>query len=232
MSKSTLQLIRNALEARGFSEIKTPPAPVTRDRWYRRALLADQMTCVLRLSYKPAAQAYSVYAGVVHAGVRTAIVDATPVMMALLPTMYFTPFPYVPDACWTMFNAGRALRWESVYIMPAAQKGSAWPAPIEQLMGEFLEPVIFSIKDETDLMQLLLRNDAPFGWMATNPVLRAAEIIALGSIADAERTDLETALSPFQYMITQACAEGNDYGRVSAELFRALTSPRFNALPR
>lgn len=195
--------IRRAFEMRGYQEIANAIVASAGDVWYRHKASTAQVEHVAYLSYKPTAKAYSVHVGASNADARKAVEEALPRLSQFIEPGYLASPFFMKRPSWQIFDAGRALKWESVFIIPNPRDRDSWPALFDSLFSNFLMPNFFSIHDARGIHELLLRNDAPFEWFMTNPVLRIAEIAALGKIARVDRQELINAIDDYSEMIVR-----------------------------
>jgi hypothetical protein len=182
--------IRGAFESKGYKPLPNVVVASRGDVWYRHAASTAMVEHILYLSHKPAAKAYSVHVGVFNLDTRVAVAQKLPVLSRFIEPSYLASPFLMERPCWHIFDAGRALKWESVFIIPSPKEPESWPHLFVSLFTDFIERFFFSIRDCNGILELLLRNDPPFEWFLTNPVLRIAEIAALGKIAGVEPSAL------------------------------------------
>lgn len=184
---SDLKDIRMAFEEYGYEQLKDVVVASRGDIWYRHSSSTEQIEHFAYLNYKPKAKAYSVDVGVQSPRAHQSVAKKLPSISHLIDPGYLA-VPFLIDRpCWHMFDAGRFLKWKSIYVIPDPKQRGSWPDLFESLVRDFIEPIFFSINDPAGVRDLLLRNDAPFEWFAKNPVLRMAEIIT---------TSRESGLAP------------------------------------
>lgn len=201
--------IRCALESRGYRPLLNEVVASRGDLWYRHVASTAAVEHILYLSYKPAAKAYSVEVGVFNVGARDAVAQKLPALSRFIEPGYLASPILMERPCWHMFDAGRALAWESVFIIPTPRKREHWPQLFQSLFSDFIEQFFFSIRDGSGILELLLRNDPPFEWFMTNPVLRIAEIAALGKIEGIEPAVLISRLDALHEVISRRIPSGD-----------------------
>jgi hypothetical protein len=203
-----LASIRNAFEAKGYERFEFV-APIPGDIWFKHVLSNSVVEHVLCLSYKPTAKAYSVHVGAFNADARNAVVQKLPQLERFIEPDYLASPFLMERPCWQIFDAGRALRWESIFVIPSPRNPDSWPHQFNLLFTDFIEKFFFCIRDCKGIIELLLRNDAPFEWFMSNPVLRISEIAALGKIAGEEPDFLMGRINVFKEIILRRLPLGN-----------------------
>lgn len=191
-----LSSIRGRLESRGYSPMQGV-VESAKDHWYRHDLSTARINHVLYLSHKPMADAYSIRVGVYDSIVKTTVESKIQALAEFIePTLLKWP-AFINSPCWHMFDAGRALQWGTLLITPLPRDPESWPEQIDALFDDFLMPIFFPIQDARGIMELLLRNDRPFEWFASSPVLRISEIVSLGKLAQISPILLRDRIQPF-----------------------------------
>ncbi len=201
--------IRCAFESKGYEPLPNVAIASRGDAWYRYTGSTALVEHILYLSHKPAANAYSVHVGAVNLDARMAVAQKLPVLCRFIEPGYLASPFLMERPCWHLFDAGRALKWESVYIIPPPKQPESWPNLFASLFSDFIERLFFSIYNCNGILELLLRNDPPFEWFLTNPVLRIAEIAALGKIAGVAPTTLIGRVDPLREVISRRLPDGN-----------------------
>lgn len=213
--------IRAAFESRGYERLADAVVASRGDIWYRHESSTAAVEHILYLSYKPSAKAYSVHVGVFNPDVRRAIEGHLVELSRFMEPSYLESPILMKRPCWQMFDAGRALKWDSVFIIPSPRDQNSWTRLFESLFSDFVEPFFFSISDANGIMELLLRNDPPFEWFLTSPVLRIAEIAALGKIPKADQEVLRKKIDAFSDAISRRIP-GANYNEAVNVIFEHL----------
>jgi hypothetical protein len=201
--------IRSAFESNGYRPISNVLVASRGDVWYRHTASTATVEHILYLSHKPAAKAYSVHIGACNLDARAAVAQKLPTLNRFIEPSYLASPLLMERPCWHIFDAGRALKWDSVFIIPSPKQPASWPHLFKSLFADFIERYFFSIRDCNGILELLLRNDPPFEWFLTNPVLRIAEIAALGKIARAEPTTLISRIDVLSEIIERRLPDVN-----------------------
>jgi hypothetical protein len=211
-----LSEIRNALEVKGYRPIPNKVTSSRGELWYRHIVSTAAVEHLLYLDYKPAAKAYSVHVGALNLGARIAVAQKLPVLGRFVEPDYLASPILMQRPCWHMFDAGRALNWESVYIIPTPRKEERWPQLFDSLFVDFIDRVFLPIRDCRGIIELLLRNDCPFEWFMSSPALRIAEIAALGKIEGIEPTVLIGRLNLLSEVISRRIPGGDSRDAINA----------------
>ena len=176
----------------------------TGDLWYRKNTIDGAIEHILYLSYKPKAQAYSVNVGVISPYIRTVLFGKKELLLECMAPIYAADVNYFNKPCWQVFNAGRALDWPSVYVLPDPLNQDGWGQQVDELFLKFIEPNFGAVNDICGIKKILLRDSPPFEWSITNVILRAAEIVAIGAAAKIDMAVLEAELIYFKEYISKA----------------------------
>lgn len=201
-----LEGIHLSLVERGYEPISSMSG-VKKDFWYRRAGQEPDIENLLFLEYKPSVKAYSVHAGVVSISVRNLLKRELPLIRTFLGSALQENVALLNSPCWNLYDAGRALRWRSVYVVPDPKLREEWPILIEQLFRDFLEPIFLTVRDVEGVRAVLCRNDPPFEWMVSPAVLRAAEVIALSCVAGLGLEEILSNMARFEDEIARKLAK-------------------------
>lgn len=218
-----LTKIREELFARGYTSISAAVVAAHGDLWLCHQSSTTSVNHVLYLSYKPNAQAYGVHAGIFDPRVHAEIGARLDRLSPFIEHNYLeSPF-LIDRPCWNLFDAGRALKWGALYVIPTPRDPISWPGQLDSLFSDFLEPTFLSIADANGIMELLLRNDPPFEWFLTNPVLRIAELVGLGRVAGADAELLRSRIDAYAKISARRIPEGQ-YNRAVDLIFERLFS--------
>lgn len=215
--------IRNAFLKKGF--VRLPASTIGTSRgeiWYRHVASTNQVAYMISLDFKPSAKAYSVHAGVFCQEARSSVEKILPLVLESIAPIYSKLPLFFSRPCWHMFDAGRALNWESVYLIPNPHQRNLWPMLFEDLFENFLEPVLFKIKNPHEIIDLLCRNNPPFEWKFGVPLLRASEIVALGRVVGVDRGELRDRINGFREIIEPSIFGARTYEDVIEIIFHSI----------
>jgi hypothetical protein len=213
-----LSKIREALETKGYVPFPGAAIAARGDIWFRHESSTPTVNHVLYLSYKPAARAYGVHVGVFDINARAEVEDRLPGLSGFIEPNYLSSPILMNRPCWHIFDAGRALKWGSLFIIPIPRDPGSWQNLLDSLFSDFLAPVFFSIRDAAGILGLLMRNDPPFEWFLTNPVLRIAEIAALGKVAGVDPKVLRAEVDAYAEISARRIPDGQ-YSQVVSLIF-------------
>jgi hypothetical protein len=220
---SEILAIRNKFLKNGFVRLPASTMGVGRGEiWFRHVSSSSEVAYVLSLDYKPSAKAYSVYAGVFCLEARSLVEELLPLVFESIAPIYSKLPLFFSRPCWHMFDAGRALNWDSVYVMPNPHQRSLWPNLFKDLFENFLNPVIFKIEDPLEIIDLLMHNDPPFEWQFGVPLLRASEIIALGRVCGVDRDELGDRINGLRGIIEPSIFGPNSYEDIIEMIFTSV----------
>lgn len=222
MSNAELREIRTAVEALGYCHIQDAPTVKKQDLWYKRSTSKNQVDSYLFLAYKPKAQAYSVHAGVASRDARLKVFAALDSIKEFADPIYFADSSYMERPCWHMFDAGRALDWSSVYVIPDPFDRSNWRNRFDDLINGFLAMHINGINNESKIIDLLLKNVAPFEWSLSNPVLRISEIVSMARASGVSIEELMLKASLLQHDISRSLFGPKSYANVMRSIVEVL----------
>ncbi|MEO8751919.1 MAG: hypothetical protein ABI624_04490, partial [Casimicrobiaceae bacterium] len=194
---------RDAFEALGYRPLLDARSKAAGDIWFRFQSSNDDVVHLADLQFKPTAKAYAVRLAVFNPGAQRLVRNALPVVLKYLhPSFASKGAQYFDRPHWLLFDVGRALEWPLVAI-PNPLARDTWPSQLQELVDRFLESIFWKIKSISDILALLFRNDTPFEWAVSGPVMRAAEIIALGKIAGSEEATLRNRILEFRPVIVR-----------------------------
>jgi len=222
MSNKELREIRGAVEALGFLPVQIAATVKKQNLWYKHSELRDSIDKYLFLAHKPKAQAYSIHVGVVGRNAHARVIAALDGIKEFVAPIYLADSFYIERPCWHMFDAGRALNWNSVYVIPNPYNPSNWRERFDELVNKFLTKEILEISSERKIIDLLLRNDAPFEWSLTNSVLRVAEVVAMAKVSELSVGELMSKLSLLQKDITRGLYGSKSYAKAMDAIVELL----------
>ncbi|WP_136220086.1 hypothetical protein [Massilia sp. Mn16-1_5] len=179
-----------------------------KDLWFRRIGENSDIEHFLSLEYKPTAKAYAVHVGVESICAKNFLKENLPVIRPFLSSSLQESSFLLHSPCWTLFDAGRALRWPAVYVIPNPKEPESWPLMMEEFFDKFLEPLFLPISNASDIRTLLFRTEPPFEWIVSPAVLRAAEVIALSCIDGLGSEEIMSSIIPFADDIEIKLAKG------------------------
>lgn len=210
---------RSSFESLGYTASRgVSSAP--QDRWYRFASSTEQAIHVANLQYKPTAKAYGVRLGVYNPEAQALVRGALPLILRYLHPAFATdPSKYFSRPHWILFDVGRALQW-SLLAIPNPLARDEWSAQLRALRERYLEPIFWKVRTVDELIELALRNDTPFEWSVSGPVLRTAEVVALSKVANRDSDDVGSRLLAFTQTV-QAGMYGSDDFALMVEQFGA-----------
>ena len=165
-----------ALERRGYQRL-APCEALGKALRYESPFSSAEAGQYLHLHYKPVARAYEISIGWSNATAREALERC---LMAIQPLSDW-PMPAVKSPYWVWFNACRI--FPEYPVIPSPLNRREGPRQWATLVESLLEPVVETTRSAADIAERLLRNDLPFEWMTTNPVSRAAEVMATTLVA-------------------------------------------------
>jgi hypothetical protein len=117
-----------------------------------------------------------------------------------------------------LFDAGRALNWP-LLMCPDPFAREQWPDQQRALVSRLLEPIFWNMRSAGDIMELLYRDDIPFEWGVSGPVLRAAEIVALSKILELDPSAVKEKLVSHKKVISLGMHGSIDYDGMIDEFF-------------
>lgn len=208
---TTTKEVLSALLSKGYQKIPLPALASSGEVWLRHESSTEDVEHFMRLEYKPASKAYSVHVGVVNPEGRNLVRNALPEIIAFMRPPLALMDKFFIRECWHLFDAGRALKWKSVFVVPDPKDRDGWSELIDQLFVNFLQPNFFTIVDAKGVCELLLRKEAPFEWFSTPSVMRAAEIIALGFVSGFEKNEIRMQASKCRENVERDLAAGKTF---------------------
>ena len=208
-----------AFEALGYVRMVDVRNTDPQDILFRHESSTNDVMQFASLTYKPRQDAYALRIGISNLDAMIALKDVVSVLDPYLhPAISREDLRIWP--CWTMFNAGRALKWPFVSI-PDPRNRRAWQMQL-QAFAERLLPVFLKTSSASGILNLLLRDDEPFDWWATNTVLRTAEVVALNRVSHASWPLTRERLSAVEPKIPRDLHGCKDTARFIDDLARAL----------
>lgn len=194
MSKiNYLKEIRAAFELKGYEVAEDAKIFSQGEIWYRHKASTESLVNAIRLELKPSAKSYSVHVGVLNPIVKNTVFSKFEDVKSIIsPSRFNEVFLYY--YCWNRFDAGRALKWDFLYLLPDPFNRDAWRSRFDSIFHNFIDKYFLAINDDLGIYRLLLRVDVPFEWSISNPVLRAAEIVVLGKSAGLKKDEIRESL--------------------------------------
>lgn len=194
MSKvNYLKDIRSAFESRGYGTAEDAKIFSPGDIWYKHQSSTESLVHVVNLNFKPSSRSYSVHVGVFNPFVKNIVFSEWAQLKNMINPLRFNEV-YLYYYCWHKFDAGRALQWDLLYLLPDPFDRESWRARFDSLFLDFIDKYFYVIKDDVGIFRLLLGVHAPFEWQVSNPILRAAEVVVLGKNAGIEKDEVRRNL--------------------------------------
>lgn len=210
MARCYLDNFREAFEAKGYRPLQGVHSRAIGDIWYRFETSNNQATHLANLQYKPTADAYAVRLATFNPDAQRLVRNALPLILRYLhPSFASNGAKYFDRPHWLLFDVGRALQWPLLAI-PNPFAREAWPSQLQELLTKFLEPIFWKINGTHDIQELLFRNEIPFEWSVSGPVVRVAEIVALSKIEKSEDPAIKKRILDFKQVITPAMHGSTD----------------------
>jgi hypothetical protein len=170
---------RKAFEALDYQRWNRLKPFSRHDIWYRRPESEGGMYPVAYLAHQPRAKAYGLQLGFFSdeelsklEGSRSAI------SYQMHPNE--APVDFSTFVLWMLFTLGSATN-PSLLSIPDPLNRYTWQSQLDALKRNYLEPYFWSVTSASQAKELLLTGELPFGWSEGNPILRAAQCLALAS---------------------------------------------------
>lgn len=110
--------------------------------------------------------------------------------------------------CSISFDLGRFdLSLKQYARIPATVGKDELAQHITALVRDRLKPVVQDVTDLAGHLQLLVSDIEPYVWFATNPIIRAAQIVAIGIHLALSRRTIQDMLSPHHRLISTYLVE-------------------------
>jgi hypothetical protein len=182
----------------GKGIVPRSPRPGARgdEDWYRWQGHDSAVEHLVVTYYKSSLRGYAVSLGMSYPPVTARLNALLPRLVELIDPRQQRGLQDLPSfPCWQRFDAGRHLGW-GFYIVRTQEGGDDWTAELDRLADGFLAPVFGAVGTPGELARFLLRDDEPFEWAYSGPVLRAAEVVLLGREDGWTDGEIEAALAP------------------------------------
>jgi hypothetical protein len=175
----SLERTKAAIGSLGYNIMDNVPRLSRNDAWYTLDALGGAINHYIFLENRPASQKYNLYVGVYNIESRKLANEiASSSSGYLSPALLDKKFHLFSRPCWSLFNAGRALRWPGMGVPDHSDEKSP-ERMINELYAAIIEPKFLSIDSPGRIVDFLLRDDFPFEWVGTNTLLRAIEVVGL-----------------------------------------------------
>lgn len=220
---SDAEEFRCAFESLGYIALPGVRS-ASRDRWYRFASSTEQAVHIASLQFKPAAKAYGVRLGVYSPKAQALVRQALQTILRYLhPAFAADPAKYFSQPHWMLFDVGRALEWPLLAI-PNPLGRDEWRSQLSALRERYLEGIFWKVRTVDELIELVLRNDTPFEWSVSGPVLRTAELIALSRIANRDVADVIFRIRALEQTVRAGMYGSDDVGLMVKQFETAMQS--------
>ena len=170
---------RKALEALDYKRWPRFRPFSNRDIWYRRSESKDGMYHVAYLAHQPRAKAYGMQLGF-FSDDELSILERCQLTISQQMHPNEAPVSFSTFLLWMLFTLGNATDPDLLSI-PDPLNRYTWQSQMEALQRNYLEPYFWPVKSAWQAKELLLTGHAPFGWSVGDPILRAAQCLALAS---------------------------------------------------
>jgi hypothetical protein len=170
---------RKALEALDYQRWTRFRPFANRDIWYRRSESKGGMYHVAYLAHQPRAKAYGLQLGFFSDDELSILERCQPVISEQMHPNE-SPVSFSTFLLWMLFTLGNATDPELLSI-PDPLDRYTWQSQLEALRRNYLEPYFWPVKSARQAKELLLTGRAPFGWSIGDPILRAAQCLALAA---------------------------------------------------
>jgi hypothetical protein len=170
------------------------------EKWYRWEGARSDIDHFVVTFHKSGLNGFSVFMGMSHPGVLQKLKDISPVLLGFLAPRYRRDPYLLSYPSWQKFDAGRHLGWE-FYTLRNEEGSQTWRAEATRLMKEFILPEFEKVGTADSLAKFLLRNDEPFEWDITHPVLRMAEVILLAQEAGWDKDQTRKMVQPYRELL-------------------------------
>jgi hypothetical protein len=164
-----------ALAARGYSSRQSTSRETNEIQYFVSPESSSAVTQVLTARFLPKWSAYEFGFGFkcLRAHKRLQPLES------LIEDLNKAPRMNVARVLWTSFPAGHVLGL-GADILPDPTRRDASSDRFRRLCSELLEPILEATTTCEQVLNVLLKSEKPFAW-TVNPVLRAAEVIAIGA---------------------------------------------------
>jgi hypothetical protein len=209
----------NAFVGLGYHYIDGAPLVSRRDGWLLYDRSTEEVTHVATLEFKPTAKSYAVRLGIFNPYAQRLVKRALPSILRYLhPALSRNSESYFGRPHWMLFDAGRALKWP-LLMCPDPFVREQWPDQLSALVARLLEPIFWNIRSAGDIIELLYRDDIPFEWGVSGPVLRVAEIVALSKVLELDPGSVKEKLVSHKKAISLGMHGSTDYDGMIDEFF-------------
>lgn len=207
-----------ALERRCYQRLPQPERAAGNALWYGSPTSTTEAKQYLLLETKYGGTAWGVRVGFSSPAAKLILEAANPRINAgLVGGVTVRQHEY----CLTLFDAGRFLNWPLLAI-PHPNDTDQGPRQFEDFADKFLGPVCETVTTADAVLERLLRTEVPFDWGASNPVWRAAEVIATATVCRTDLRILHQQLSSYQGHLYSALRSGTKWASALDTLFQLI----------
>jgi hypothetical protein len=183
---TTSQVVQ-ALESRGYSPNSTGQG-IEEIQYFVSAQSSSAVTQILIARFLPKWNAFEFGFGFKCLPVHKRLQP----LKSLIEELNQTPKINVERVLWTSFFAGHVVG-TGADILPDPTRREKDSDRFRRLCTELLDPILEATTTCEQVLNILLKNKRPFAW-TVNPVLRAAEVIAIGAELGIPFDPLKSAL--------------------------------------
>lgn len=184
----TAQDVQEALASRGYHSRQFTSPNSNEVQYFVSPKSSSAVTQILTARFLPKWSAYEFGFGFKCLPAHTKLQPVE----SLIEDLNKTPRLNVERVLWTSFFAGQVLGIGGD-ILPDPTRREAGSDRFQHLCAELLDPILESTTTCEQVLKILLKNEKPFAW-TVNPVLRAAEVIAIGAELGVAIDPLKSAL--------------------------------------
>lgn len=210
--------VLTALEHRGYQRLP-PSESMGKAVRYESPFSSAEVSQYVHLNYKTGARAYDIWVGWSNAKARELLERCLTSIQPLADPVGGGRFPQAKLPCWTWFNACRVLG--GYHLIPLPTNRREGPAQFATVVETFLEPIFETTRSAADIVERLLRDTLPLEWLATNPIPRAAEIMATSLAAG---RDLDTLMPQLRLRAPKRQYLGEQWPEVLERLASLLSN--------
>lgn len=206
--------VTDALHSRGYQRVPSEPASTI--LWYRSPHSSSEVSQYLALEHKPRANTYAVFFGVSCNSARTCMRSVSQNLRSI-PAVW----PSDNKPCWTLFNAGRALNWGYLSI-PDPTNRTNGATQFSELCEKILNPIVEQTVICQSVLDVLLATEFPYEWSISNPMPRAAEVIAISRIVGKNLNETRNTLLAYKSKLYRTLQTGPAWDEALSRLIHFI----------